>query len=140
MICTLLGNLVVSANALAEQDVHQETRQAPLDWVETTGPRGLVGQVPDVDPQQLAENIEVLRDELLENQQQLVRTVEKTRMGAGDAVITAIMPGGLLYAGYRKREHSRARTALAAVSAAIEELTRDLAASRQLARTVAQLY
>ncbi|MDH3526230.1 MAG: hypothetical protein OEN52_01735 [Gammaproteobacteria bacterium] len=139
ILCTLLGNVVASTGVLAEQAVNHDTHQNELIWAETTDRNGFMGHVPTVDTQQLAGRIEMLRDELLQQQQDLARKVEETRLDAGDAIITVIMPGGLLYAGYRKRAHSHATNDLAAANEVIEELTRDLAASRSLASTVAQL-
>ncbi len=139
ILCTLLGNMFVSGNVFAEAAGNPDTRQEQLVWVETIERNGFAGQVPTVDPLQLAEHIERLRNELLQHQQQFTRTVEETRLGAGDAVITAIMPGGLLYAGYRKRAHKLAKNNLATVTDDIEALTHDLEASRSLSSTVAQL-
>jgi hypothetical protein len=131
--------MLTTGSVLAEQGISHETYQYKLDWVETIDRYGFVGHMPAVDPQQLAENIETLHDDLVQNQQHLALKVEETRLNAGDAVITVIMPGGLLYAGYRKREHTRAVDDLAAVSGVIEELKGDLAASRRLASAVAYL-
>lgn len=139
ILCSLLGTLFATGSVLAEQGISHETHHYNLDWVETIDRYGFVGHMPTIDPQQLAQNIETLHEDFIQNQQYLAQLVEKTRLDAGDAVITVIMPGGLLYAGYRKREHSRAKDDLAAVSGVIEELTSDLAASRRLASTVAYL-
>ncbi len=139
ILSTLLATMLATGSVLAEQGISHETHQFNLDWVETIDRYGFVGHVPAVDPQQLAQNIETLHDDFVQNQQYLARKVEDTRLNTGDAVITVIMPGGLLYAGYRKREHSRAKNDLAAISGVIEELTSDLAASRRLASTVAYL-
>ncbi len=139
ILCTLLVNAFASASVLADQAGDPGASLEQLVWVETVDRNGFLAQVPTVDSQLLAERIELLRGELVQHQQQLSRAVEETRLDAGDAVITAIMPGGLLYAGYKKREHTLAKNNLASVTEDIDALTLDLAASRSLASTVARL-
>ncbi|MGD2055551.1 MAG: hypothetical protein PVJ15_02000, partial [Gammaproteobacteria bacterium] len=45
-----------------------------------------------------------------------------------DALITVIMPGGLLYAGYKQARYEQAKNELARVSADIEEYSSDILA------------
>jgi hypothetical protein len=139
ILCTLLVNAFTTGSVLAEQAGGHDTHREQLIWVEAVEGTGFITQVPAIDSQLLVERIAQLRTELIRHQQQLTLAVEETRLDAGDAVITAIMPGGLLYAGYRKRAHTLATNRLATVTDDIDELTRDLAASRSLASTVAQL-
>lgn len=139
ILCTLLVNAFATGSVLAEQADNHESAHNQLTWVEAIDRNGFLAQVPTIDSEQLVERIEALREELIQHQQQLTKTVEETRLDAGDAVITAIMPGGLLYAGYRKRSHTLAKNRLASVDEEINTLTHDLAASRGLASTVARL-
>lgn len=138
ILCTLAVNVFASGNLLAEQTHNNESIQTSLGWTESMDRDGFTWHVPSVDTQQLAETITRLHTDLVQEQRQLAGKVEDTRLGASDAVITAIMPGGLLYAGYRKREHGRAKNALASVNAAVDALANDLLATRSLANTVAQ--
>lgn len=139
ILCTLLVTAFTTGSVLADQAGDHGTIQEQLIWVEAVEGNGFITQVPAIDSHLLAERIEQLRSELIQHQQQLTQAVEKTRLDTGDAVITVIMPGGLLYAGYRKREHTLAKNRLASVTDDIDELTRDLATSRDLASTVARL-
>jgi len=83
-------------------------------------------QLPTVERAVLIEQVVTLRSQLIEHKQALVQTVENKKLDGRDAVITAIMPGGLLYAGYKKARYEQARNELASVSADIEELSADL--------------
>ena len=61
-------------------------------------------------------------------EQALVQSVADKKLDGKDAVITAIMPGGLLYAGYKKVRYEQAKNELARVSTDIEEYSDDLLA------------
>jgi hypothetical protein len=84
--------------------------------------------LPDVDREQLIDAIETLRSELIKRKRILVGSVADKKLDGSDALITAIMPGGLIYAGYKKARYEQARNELARVSADIEDLSDDLIA------------
>ena len=88
----------------------------------------LVIQLPEVDRAALIEKIRTLRSQLIARKQTLVQMVADKQMDSGDTIITIIMPGGLLYAGYKKARHEQAKNELARVSADIEEFSGDLLA------------
>jgi hypothetical protein len=69
-----------------------------------------------------------LRADLREESKALSTRVEDSRSGAKDALIAAIMPGGLLYAAFRKHSAGQARKELETVSNELEELNHDLLA------------
>jgi hypothetical protein len=91
-----------------------------------TNADGFVVEIPAIDPQLLAEQLEDLRAELLLRQAELVTEVKDLELDGTDAIITVLLPGGLIYAGYRKHEYEMARHDLVEVNAEIDELTRDL--------------
>ena len=88
----------------------------------------LAVELPDVDREALIEQLRTLRSRLIQRKQTLVHTVEDKKLDSGDAVITVIMPGGLLYAGYKKARYEQAKEELARVIAEIEEFSADLLA------------
>ena len=98
-------------------------------------------QLPAVDRAALAEELGALRSELIQRKQVLAQIVEDRKLDGNDAIITAIMPGGLLYAGIRKARYERARDELARISTDIAELSDDLQAmqSASAPTVVAQL-
>jgi hypothetical protein len=83
-------------------------------------------QLPAVERAVLIEQVVTLRSQLIEHKQALLQNVADKKPDGRDAIITAIMPGGLLYAGYKKARYEQARNELASVSADIEELSADL--------------
>ena len=97
-------------------------------------------QLPVIDRASLIEQVTALRSRLIERKQALAQTVEDKKLDGGDALITAIMPGGLLYAGIKKARYEQARNELDRVSADIETLSIDLQAvqSRTAPTVVAQ--
>ena len=99
-------------------------------------------QLPDVDRETLIDQVTMLRSQLIARKQALATRVADSKLDGGDAIITAIMPGGLLYAGYKKARHEQARTELARVSDDIETLSGDLLAvqSRTGPTVIADLH
>jgi hypothetical protein len=91
-------------------------------------PGQFIIQLPDVDRELLAEQVSLLRSQLIARKQALVQSVADRQLDGGDALITIIMPGGLLYAGYKKARYEQARNELDRVSADIEEFSGDLLA------------
>ncbi|MDX1698336.1 MAG: hypothetical protein R3308_08610 [Thiohalobacterales bacterium] len=95
-----------------------------------TMPGQFTVQLPAIDRAALADDITALRSRLIHRKQDLGKEVAERKMDGSDAVITAIMPGGLLYAGYKKMRYERTRGELEQVAADIEDLTGDIEAIR----------
>jgi hypothetical protein len=94
-------------------------------------------QLPDVDRETLIEQVEMLRGQLIQRKQALVQIVADKKLDRSDAIITVFMPGGLLYAGYKKIRYEQAMNELAHVSADIEEFSSDLLAMQPMPMQVA---
>ncbi len=126
--------LVVFTASFMLQPAH--AGQAPLPVTNQPGT-----QLPAVDRVALVKTIKKLRSQMIARKQALVLSVAEQKLDGGDAVITAIMPGGLLYAGYKKIRYDQAKNELARVSAEIEEFSADLLAMQSMspAVVVAQL-
>ncbi|MGD2113391.1 MAG: hypothetical protein PVI50_08400 [Gammaproteobacteria bacterium] len=84
--------------------------------------------LPVMDRATLLETLESLRSRLILRKQELTRRVTDSRLDSGELLLTAILPGGLIYAGYRKARHEQAKDDLACISADIRELSSDLLA------------
>jgi len=95
---------------------------------EQAPPDLFVTQLPVIDRAALIEQVRTLRSQLVQRKQALVQSVADKKLDRSDAIITAIMPGGLLYAGYKKASYEQAKNDLARVSADIEEFSSDLLA------------
>lgn len=94
-------------------------------------------QLPDYDRVAMLDAVKKLRSELIQRKRELVQNVADGRLDGKDALITAILPGGLLYASYKKARYEQARDELARVSTDIEELSGDLLAMQAGPVTVA---
>lgn len=89
---------------------------------------GFIFDIQKIDPVLLAEDVEKMRGFFIRRQHELAQQMESKQLNSGDAIITLIMPGGLLYAGYRKHEFEQVKDALLAVNTEIKELSNDLVA------------
>jgi hypothetical protein len=131
----LFISIAIFCTASMLQTAHAE--QAP---VLLNTPDQLVIHLPEIDHVALAEQVRTLRSQLIEHRQKLVQIVADKKLDGGDVIITAIMPGGLLYAGYKTARYEHAKNKLARVNAGIEEFSSDLLAlSRSVPVAVAQL-
>ena len=110
------GDVVVSTAA--------EDRSSPINIV---GPEGFVIQLPAVDIDALAEQLRELRSSLISRKQKLANELETKQFDSGDTLLALVMPGGLIYAGYKKAACARARHDLDEVSETIAEYSGDLA-------------
>ncbi len=92
-----------------------------------TDEQGFVVEFPAIDPQLLSQQIRDLRAALLSQRAELVTTVEDLEMGTAETLLSILLPGGLIYAGYRTHEYEAAKEDLAEIDTEIHELSRDLA-------------
>ena len=84
--------------------------------------------IQKVDPVLLAEDVEELKENLLQRKYKLEKLMENNKFTVGDTLITLVIPGGLLYAGYRVNELKKAKTDLSMITADIKDLSVDLLA------------
>lgn len=124
----LLCSLLLTAPASAGELVVTATVQDHILLLEPAQPGTLARQLPTVDTAALVERLQALRTDLIERKAMLLQLAEQQKLDAGDALITAIMPGGLLFAGYRKVRLEQTRSELATVNTEIDEIGRDLQA------------
>lgn len=124
----VLASLLRTAPALADGTVSLQADEHPPGVVTMVGPQGLITRLQTVDSVTLTGQVQALRSQLIARKQQLVEEVDEKQLDSGDALLTILMPGGLLYAGYRKAALERARNDLAEVSEDITEYSRDLSA------------
>jgi hypothetical protein len=118
--------LMKTAPAHADGMVSLQADDRQPGVVTMVGPRGFITRLQTVDNVTLTGQVQALRSQLIARKQQLVEEVDDKQLDSGDALLTILMPGGLLYAGYRKAALERARDDLAEVSEDITEYSRDL--------------
>jgi pyruvate/oxaloacetate carboxyltransferase len=119
----LLMSLVIVSSAFLLKTAYAEQALAPVNY-----PDQFIIQLPDVDRDTLIERVEILRGQLIQRRQALELMVAEKKLDSSDVIITVLMPGGLLYAGYKKVRYQQAVDELAHVNADIEEFSSDLLA------------
>ena len=124
----LFALIVIICSASLVQPAAAEQPSVP-----GTAPAKLTIQLPYVDRDVLVEKISQLRSRLIHRKQELMQVVADKQMDGGDALITVIMPGGLLYAGYKKARYESAKNELDRVSEDIGEYSDDLLAMQAAA-------
>lgn len=105
-----------------------QTAHAEQTLLQVTAPNQFVIQLPHVDRETLMERVMTLRSQLIERKQALIKLIADNKLDSSDALIMTIMPGGLLYAGYKKATSAQAKHELASISADIEEFSTDILA------------
>ena len=85
-------------------------------------------QLPGIDREELIDLVTILRSQLILRKQELVQAVEDSHFEGSDAILAAILPGGLLYAGIQKARHEQAMKELGQVDAEIEQYSSDILA------------
>ncbi|MGD8875232.1 MAG: hypothetical protein PVH38_08795 [Gammaproteobacteria bacterium] len=98
------------------------------DELPVAAPAKFAIQLPQVDRDVLVELVGALRTQLILRKQELLQRVADSQLDGGDALITAIMPGGLLYAGYKKARYENAKSELDRISEDIDEYSDDILA------------
>jgi len=87
---------------------------------------GLIISLPATSTNGLLEEMGEARANLQAHQTKLSRIAEDCEFNVSDGLITAIMPGGLLYAAVVQQRHHQAVERLNSVTARVDELTREI--------------
>lgn len=94
--------------------------------VNMTGPKGFVTQFMTVDRGTLVEQLVELRSSQIERKQELAGELDEKKFDTTDVILTLVLPGGLIYAGYKKAAYASTRNSLTKVSKNIAENSSDL--------------
>jgi hypothetical protein len=95
-------------------------------WLYVEQDSGLITNIPAMERKELIGSLKEVTQSLSQEREQLSSTVEKKKFTGKDTLISAILPGGMLYASYRMASYKNAKKELADVSISIEELTSDV--------------
>lgn len=120
-ISLLLCLLAPAAHsATSRSDAHQSTwtENRNLEAAET----GLVYSLPVINQKQLASQIQDLSQQLRHRKADLSQRIEQNHFTATDAVIVAVVPGGLLYAAVKKQRTAQAERELSQVVSQLDSL------------------
>ena len=110
-------------------------------WARTANEGGFYVDLPAVSHKQMTGQIRIYLAALTHRQTAITEYLDENRLDAKDALITAIMPDGLLYAAIGKHDLEVARDELAGTIETMHELSSDLLAMQVVGREliVAQL-
>jgi pyruvate/oxaloacetate carboxyltransferase len=117
----------------AQTAMAQEADTSAESWLEVEHAAGLTTNLPAPSKAQLKARLAELLARLRQRKAELSIDEEEARFGAKDAVITLVMPGGLLYAAFRQQQHHQTASQFEQVSAQLDELRSDLVAFRVVA-------
>lgn len=87
---------------------------------------GLVVTIPASGEQALLNRLAVYQSDLNKQRTNQADQLENTKFNVKDALITVIMPGGLLYAAARHQQHKQAKADLLDISNQLAELKIDM--------------
>jgi hypothetical protein len=128
----LFISIAIFCSAFMLKTAHAEEAIVPVN-----ASNRFIIQLPNVDRETLIAQVEMLRSQLIQRKQVLVQIIADGKLDSGDALITIFMPGGLLYAGYKKVRYDQAVNELSHVTADIEEFSGDLVAMQSMSVPVA---
>ncbi len=126
-LVTFLSIMILAVPVRAENAADPVTigTQSP-DLGSTAEHEGFYLHLPEVTYKQLLGLIRTYQASLTQRKEEITRYLDRNRLDAKDALITAIMPGGLIYAAVRKGKLEQAKTELVQITEDMHELSRDL--------------
>jgi hypothetical protein len=125
----LVPALLFSAQMAPAQDADP----LPGSWLKDQRSGGISVNLPTLPRSELKARLAALQARLRHQKAELTLNEEEARFDAKDAVITLVMPGGLVYAAFRQQQHHQAVGQFEQVSARLEDLRSDLVAFRVIA-------
>ena len=100
---------------------------ADIQWTPKTVKGGFTVKLPGIDNDALVDEVAALKIALMHDKKLLSSEVEQKRFKSGNTVLAALLPGGLIYAAYKKNAHAQAVRDYEQVSSQLKEITTDLA-------------
>ena len=128
LLSIVVFSLFINQQAIAEDVFSNDELQNTIANTKSINQGNYIYDIQKVDPVLLAEDLDELKENLLQYKYKLKKIVENKKFTAGDTLITLIIPGGLLYASYRINELKKTKSELSMVIADIKDLSIDLLA------------
>jgi len=125
-ICALLALLSASFYLSASEATPGILTTPDTVWVEVNPQNGLITALPTVTPDRLIQQMGSLRSDLQGRKARLSRKAEAKKFTTKDGIITAILPGGLLYAAVKKQRHWQAVSKVKMVDKQLADLNQNL--------------
>jgi len=139
---TTLNNRYGMELQLAHHDLNIHTKPKLTEnkqrtWLIVKHDHELVSNIPAVTTDTLMNQSRQLLVILDAKKATISQEIKNASFDAKDALISIIMPGGLLYASYRKHVHTQAKEQLIQVTNERNELAKDLLAIQSIVRPIA---
>jgi hypothetical protein len=84
-----------------------QANAAEIRWVQQQADDGLSVMLPNINIDKLIDDLALLKTELVKDERELAKQVEQKRIKTSDNVLSILMPGGLLYAAYKRHSYSQ---------------------------------
>lgn len=102
--------------------------ETDIQWLPKAVHGGFTVKLPSIDNDMLLDEIISLKIALMQDNKLLSQQVEQKRFKNKDTVLAALLPGGLIYAAYKKNIYAQAVQNYELNASLVEELTTDIAA------------
>ncbi len=109
---------------------------ADVYWLEQQAVDGYRVMLPNINVDKLIDDLAVFKSELARSEKKLAQQVELKRVKTSDNVLSILMPGGILYAAYKRRSYSEAVDQQKRVLEQYTEISGDLEDFRSTHQTV----
>lgn len=109
---------------------------ADIRWVKQKAGDGFSVMLPHVNIDKLIDDLALLKSELAKDERALAKQVEQKRVKTSDNVLSILMPGGLLYAAYKRHSYSQAVEQQNLLLEQFAEISNDLVEFSSTHRTV----
>ncbi len=109
---------------------------AEIRWVPTMAEDGFSVMTPVVNTDAVIDELVVLKAELARSERVLAQQVEQKKVTGSDNVLSLLLPGGLIYAAYKRDAYSRAVEKHELLSRQYAEISSDLVTFRSVQPTV----
>ncbi|MGD8743046.1 MAG: hypothetical protein PVH46_06425 [Granulosicoccaceae bacterium] len=101
---------------------------AEIHWTPEQHKDGFTVMVPSINMDALVDEMVSLKSELKHDETLLARRMQEKRMTGNDKVLSFLMPGGMLYAAYKKSAYNKAVRNHERVTLQLKEVTTDIVA------------
>lgn len=109
-------------------------------WNQLSEENGLVTSLPSTSSGRLIQEINGLQDNLHSYKNRLTQDASSSKFTFKDGIVTAVMPGGLLYAAIKKHRHQQTVDQLDQVNWQINNLSQDLTEYKAMIHSMDALY
>lgn len=101
---------------------------AEIQWIPKQDSAGFTVNIPSISIEGLVNDVVTVKSALRHDEKLLSNRVERGRISGKESLLSLLLPGGMIYAAYKKNEHANAVREHKLVSAQIKGITEDLAA------------